>query len=150
MKDKDEPVLLTEEGKEPAPIKIYHNNRLPGDYYVLNLFSESQFLRPEQKWFFDNAVQPTMAMTLHLILRRIINILLDKDKKNDLFIKLSNKLQISDKANPSEKTKKEITSIEYTDIINIFYKQSLKSGEIQSSLGDQEVRDKYKGITKKT
>lgn len=150
LKEKDEPILLSEDGKESAMIKIYHNNRLPGDYYVLNLFKESQFLRPEQRWFFDNAALPTMTMTLVLIMRRLINLYLNKDENNDKLVQLSNIISISDKSAPTDKMKKEISSIDYKDILKLYYKQQMKTGEIQSALNDEEVKKKYKNISKKT
>lgn len=150
LKDKDEPIMLSEEGKEPAVIKIYHNNRIPGDYYVLNLFKESQFLRPEQRWFFDSAALPTMTMTLVLIMRRLINLYINKEENNDKLVQLSSIISISDKSAPTDKMKKEISSIQYSDILKLYYKQQMKTGEIQSSLNDEEVKKKYKNISKKT
>lgn len=148
-----EKILVTDRDQQDFPVKIYHNNRVAGNHFVLNLFKETKVPKPEHKWFFEFMIE-RMCLHMFLIMDEIIDLFIEKEKDpeavNDKFVKLANYIELTGKEPPNEKTKKEIRKIDKKYFIDLFYDSSAKTGEIQSHLFDEECQTKYTSITKKT
>ena len=143
----NEKLIKLKEGEKEFPIKIYHNNRIPGDYFILNLFKEGSIPNEAQRWYF-NVVDEIVSMYMRLIFNGLINIF--ENNETDKIIALNKIIEFDEKLKPEKSMKEEIKKLDFSDILTIFYDKNTKSGEIQSNLNEEETKKKYKGTRKKT
>lgn len=147
-KNNEKLIKLKDSNDKESPIKIYHNNRIPGDYYLLNLFKETSAPNEVQNWFFNN-LEERMGMVIMLIMNGIMNLMMAKDAE-DKWIELTKVIRISEKVKPDDKVKDEIRSIDLSDLISIYYDPDMKEAEIQCNLFEEDVKSKYSKFKKKT
>lgn len=148
VKSNDKLVKLEDKEKE-TPIKIYHNNRLPGDYFVLNLFKETSVPNEAQKWYFER-VDETLSMFMLLICYGLIDVFSGENPNEEKGRDILSIISFNEKVKPTVSMKDDLKKIALSDIFNIYYDKASKSAELQSSLNEPEVKKKYKGIKAKT
>lgn len=144
LKKKHEPCYVKDKDGTETTLKIYHNNRIAGDYLVLNPFKESAVLNPAIAWFNLNLEQK-MRVSLLRVMEEVIDAVVDKDEAT--LLELQKYMTFG--PTPAIRTMKdELRKIEPDDFLYVFYDRQKKKGEVQSSIGDPTTQEKYKSRVK--
>lgn len=129
-----------------AAMKIYHNNRVPGDYLVLNPFKkEERTPSPDMRWFMET-MELKMVAFLRMIMSEIIDIALNKDE--EVLFDLQKHMKLPDEA-VSPSMKDEIKKIAKEDLLYYLWDETKKTGKLQSFIDSADIQANYGSKIKK-
>ena len=146
LKETGERFTIEDKRKDKAPIRIYHKDRVPGNYFVLNPFKENSSENVASEWFFDVICSQTRSYLRRLVVNFIELYL---DDASGIHQKFNDASSLT--VDPDKTMLTEIDKLQPEHILTFSFHKQKKIGQIQSDLGEEEVMKSYgKSIRKKT